>query len=80
MAVLQFCRWLEFAIEFPFGTGRAQRLAGSGGDLKTAKSPCPLFRIVCSKVQTEEARNDEHYDHDADDVEDIHCALRARRP
>jgi len=24
-------------------------------------------------VQTEEARNDEHYDHDADDVEDIHA-------
>lgn len=29
-------------------------------------------------MQTQEARNDKYDDHDADDVENIHCALRFR--
>ena len=31
-----------------------------------------------SNVQTQVARNDQYNDHDADDVENIHCALRFR--
>ena len=31
-----------------------------------------------SNAQTQEARNDKYDDHDADDVENIHCALRFR--
>ena len=34
--------------------------------------------IIHSDVQTQEARNDKYDDHDADDVENIHCALRFR--
>src|SRR5471030_2452835 len=38
-----------------------------------------FFRpMVCSSVQPEEACNEKHYDHDADDVENIHCVLRLR--
>ena len=34
--------------------------------------------LVYSDTQSEEACNHEYYDHDADDVENIHCALRFR--
>jgi hypothetical protein len=36
-------------------------------------------RVAWSEVQPEEARNHNYYDHDADDVEDIHSLLRLRR-
>jgi hypothetical protein len=32
--------------------------------------------VYGSNVQSEEARNDNYYDHDADDIEDVHCVLR----
>ena len=31
------------------------------------------YRTVCSNTQPEEACNDDDYNHDADDVEDVHC-------
>jgi len=34
--------------------------------------------LVYSDTQSEEACNHEYYDHDADYVEDVHCALLLR--
>ena len=34
--------------------------------------------IVYSNTQSEEACNHDYYDHDADDVENVHCALLLR--
>jgi hypothetical protein len=34
--------------------------------------------LVYSDTQSEEACNHEYYDHDADDVENVHCALLLR--
>jgi hypothetical protein len=33
-------------------------------------------RILCSKVHSQEPCNYDYYDHDADDVKNVHCALR----
>jgi hypothetical protein len=37
-----------------------------------------LDELFCSGMQSEEARDEKNDDHDADDVENIHCALRLR--
>jgi hypothetical protein len=37
------------------------------------------YPIAWSGVQSEEACNHNYYDHDADDVEDIHSVLQLRR-
>jgi len=33
------------------------------------------YRILCSKVHSQEPCNYDYYDHDADDVKNVHCAL-----
>jgi hypothetical protein len=79
MAVLQSCRQLELAIEFRSVLSERNRLLAVVAIGKPLGRPVHRLGIVCSDVQTEEACNDGYHDHDADDVEDIHCALRARR-
>jgi hypothetical protein len=36
------------------------------------------YRIVCSNAQSQETCNYDNYDHDADDVENVHWILRLR--
>ena len=36
------------------------------------------YRIPCSKVHSQETCNYDYYDYDADDVKNVHCALRRR--
>jgi hypothetical protein len=36
------------------------------------------YRMVCSNAQPEESGNQDYDDHDADDVKNVHCTLRAR--
>jgi hypothetical protein len=43
-----------------------------GGNIK----PLTKRRRACSKVQSQKTCNYDNYDHDADDVENVHWALR----
>jgi hypothetical protein len=42
---------------------------------RAASNLLRLYRIVCSKMHSQEARNYDYYDHDTDDVENVHCVL-----
>jgi hypothetical protein len=36
------------------------------------------YRVICSGVHAEEARNKDYDDHDANDVKNVHCTLRLK--